>query len=263
VRPEIKETAARLVEAIGTWSLGDGGSRQAARRVAALGQPGRLGRASYPPLNSSADAAALQVIEAQYGGLLTTTASVLVVCRQWHLDAQGRVVSGGTTVDVRLSKAGSRWSVTSVRPGRIRPAARPVPTLVRAVLAEPRLDLPPAARADIASGRIHDSVLTAMLRLARQYRIGVSVVQCGHPTYVFGTDRLSDHSRGRAFDTWSIDGHRVADRSTPTALVTDYMRAAAAAGSYNVGGPVQLSGGPGQFFSNAAHHDHVHAGFVS
>jgi hypothetical protein len=43
------------------------------------------------------------------------------------------------------------------------------------------------------------------------------------------------------------------------------MRDAAAAGSYNVGGPVQLSGGtaPDQFFSDATHHDHVHIGFRS
>ncbi|MGN5381685.1 hypothetical protein ACQ4WX_45170 [Streptomyces lasalocidi] len=40
------------------------------------------------------------------------------------------------------------------------------------------------------------------------------------------------------------------------------MRDAAAAGSYNVGGPVLLSGGgPDHFFSDATHHDHVHVGF--
>ena len=40
------------------------------------------------------------------------------------------------------------------------------------------------------------------------------------------------------------------------------MEAAAAAGSYNVGGPYLL-GAPPQFFSDATHHDHVHAGFTS
>jgi hypothetical protein len=39
------------------------------------------------------------------------------------------------------------------------------------------------------------------------------------------------------------------------------MRAAAAAGSYNVGGPRLLSGS--QFFSDDTHHDHVHAGFLT
>jgi hypothetical protein len=85
------------------------------------------------------------------------------------------------------------------------------------------------------------------------------VIRSGHPLYVFGTSRLSDHPRGRAFDTWQIDGHAVVDPATPRALVTGYMRAAAAAGSYNVGGPYRLSGAT--YFSDATHHDHVHAGF--
>jgi hypothetical protein len=38
------------------------------------------------------------------------------------------------------------------------------------------------------------------------------------------------------------------------------MQAAAAAGSYNVGGPYLLGGAP-QWFSDDTHHDHVHAGF--
>jgi hypothetical protein len=99
-----------------------------------------------------------------------------------------------------------------------------------------------------------------MLTLARTYRIGVSVVRSGHPTYVFGTNRLSDHPRGRAFDTWRIDGHPVVDARTPRRLVMGYMEAAAAAGSYNVGGPYLLGSAP-QFFSDDTHHDHVHAGF--
>jgi hypothetical protein len=77
---------------------------------------------------------------------------------------------------------------------------------------------------------------------------------------VFGTNRLSDHPRGRAFDTWRIDGHPVVDARTPRRLVMGYMEAAAAAGSYNVGGPYLLGSAP-QFFSDDTHHDHVHAGF--
>jgi hypothetical protein len=109
---------------------------------------------------------------------------------------------------------------------------------------------------------VHSSVLTAMLKLAGSYRIGVSVVRSGHPTYVFGTHRLSDHPRGRAFDTWRINDLMVVDPATPRSLVTGYMEAAAAAGSYNVGGPYLLGGAP-QYFSDQTHHDHVHAGFAT
>jgi hypothetical protein len=109
---------------------------------------------------------------------------------------------------------------------------------------------------------VHDTVLAAMLQLSRSYRIGVSVVRSGHPTYVFGTDRLSDHPLGRAFDTWLIDGKLVVDPGTPRRLVTGYMHAAADTGSYNVGGPYLLGTAP-QYFSDNTHHDHVHVGFVT
>jgi len=77
---------------------------------------------------------------------------------------------------------------------------------------------------------------------------------------VFGTSRLSDHPRGRAFDTWQVDGQAVVDAATPQRLVTACMRAAASAGSYNVGGPYPLGGAT--YFSDDTHHDHVHAGFA-
>jgi hypothetical protein len=130
------------------------------------------------------------------------------------------------------------------------------------VLRHPRIDLPPASRADVLSGQVHDSVLDAMLALAGRFTLGVSVVRSGHPLHVFGTTRLSDHPQGRAFDTWRIDGHPVVDGRTPRRLVTGFMEAAAAAGSYNVGGPYLLGSAP-QYFSDATHHDHVHAGFAS
>jgi hypothetical protein len=203
---------------------------------------------------------ALQVLEAQYGGLLTDTASVLVVTESWRRH-NGAIIRGGHTFDVRLSRRGTSWRVTAVHPSRPGPPAAHTTTTARKVLSDDRIDLPPAARADVRSGQVHDSVLRAMLTLATSHRIRVSVVRSGHPIYVFGTNRLSDHPQGRAFDTWEIDGHAVVDPRTPRTLVTDYMHAVAAAGSYNVGGPYLLGAAP-QWFSDNTHHDHVHAGFA-
>ena len=65
---------------------------------------------------------AVQVIDAQYGGLLTDTASVLVVTRAWRRSSTG-VQAGGRTYDVRLSRHGATWRVDAVfpsRPGRRR-----------------------------------------------------------------------------------------------------------------------------------------------
>jgi hypothetical protein len=200
------------------------------------------------------------VIDAQYGGLLAESASVLVVTRSWRLGPSGRLVRGGHTFDVRLSRHGRRWRVDAVHPSHPGPPrARTEPA--RRVLTSDRIDLPPAARRDVLSGLVHPGVLAAMLAVSRSHRIGISVVRSGHPLHVFGTDRLSDHPQGRAFDTWRIDGHPVVDARTPRSLVTDYMHALAQAGSYNVGGPYLL-GSPPQWFSDDTHHDHVHAGFL-
>jgi len=200
----------------------------------------------------------VEVIDAQYGGILADSASVLVPCRVYTF-AGGRLTSGGTTVDVRLTKTRGSWRVTATHPAQPGAAVSRLSTAARQVLASDRITLPPASAADIRSGQVHDSVLTAMLELAKIYRIGISVIRTGHPLYVFGTNRPSDHPRGRAFDTWQIDGHPVVAPTTSRSLVTSYMRAAAAAGSYNVGGPYQLSGAT--YFSDNTHHDHIHAGF--
>ncbi|MGW2646164.1 hypothetical protein ACWC2T_14860 [Streptomyces sp. NPDC001393] len=260
VQPAAKLRAVRLVEAIGAWAAGQGGTAAARARVAALGLPTALvGQAG--PLLPTADQAALQVVDAQYGGILSRSASVLVVCRQWTRRA-GTVSAGGTTVDVRLSRSASGWTVDALHPAHPGPAARSLAPDVRSVLSDDRIVLPPAAVADLRSGRVHTSVAQAMLALARTYRLEVSVVRSGHPLDVFGTSRPSDHPRGRAFDVWRIDGHAVVDPATSRGLIERFMRDAAAAGSYNVGGPVLLAGGSaGQFFSDATHHDHVHIGF--
>lgn len=260
VDPQVKLRAVQLVEALGSWPAGGGGLAAARRRVSALGLDPGLAE-SAKPLLTAADEAVLRVVDAQYGGILADAASVLVVCRQWTRRGAA-VTPGGTTVDVRLSRARPRWTVTALRPARPGPAAPSLPAPARRVLGDTRIGLPPAATADVRGGHVHPTVLGAMLRLADTYRMNVSVIRSGHPLYVFGTSRRSDHPRGRAFDVWQLDGRSVVDPATPRRLIASFMRAAAAAGSYNVGGPVQLGGGtPGQFFSDATHHDHVHVGF--
>ncbi|MFD5507252.1 hypothetical protein ACFWIB_05685 [Streptomyces sp. NPDC127051] len=266
IQPAAKLAAVRLVEALGTWPAGRGGPRNAAARAASLGIPAPLAArlaAEAGPLTPAADQAVVRVIDAQYGGLLPDTASVLVPCAQ-STRTGSTVREGGTTVDVRLDRTSAGWAVTALHPGHPGPAA-PLGASARAVLDRPRIELPPASAADVRSGAVHESVLRAMLRLADTYRMSVSVVRSGHPLNVFGTGRPSDHPVGRAFDVWAVDGHPVVDPATPRSLVTAFMRAAAAAGSYNVGGPVRLSGGnrPNRFFSDATHHDHVHIGFAT
>ncbi|MFG3052754.1 hypothetical protein ACGFZP_17585 [Kitasatospora sp. NPDC048239] len=263
VQPDVKRRAVELVTAIGSWPVGGQGPGAAKARVAALGLPPTLVDQAGPLAPAAAEAA-LEVIEAQYGGILADTSSVMVACRQWTRQPDGSIAEGGTTVDVRLSREQPRWAVTELIPGvPAAPTASPSPA-VGQVLAQPRIQLPPAAVADLRSGVVHESVLRAMLDLAGTYRLSLTVLRSGHPLDVFGTSRPSDHPRGRALDVWQIDGQAVVDAATPRRLIESFMRDAAAAGSYNVGGPIALSGGAGnQFFTDETHHDHVHIGFTT
>lgn len=241
-----------VLPVVRSWTPGAGEIEPAAKRAAVA--------AVIDLLRPRGTRGVVEVIDAQYGGILSDTASVLVPCRVFSI-AASRVATGGTTVDVRLTKTRGTWRVTATHPAQPGKATTQLSSAARQVLSNARIALPPASAADIRSGQVHDSVLAAMLELAKAYRIGISVIRSGHPINVFGTDRPSDHPRGRAFDTWQIDGRAVVDPGTPRSLVTAYMRATEALGSYNVGGPYQLSGAA--YFSDRTHHDHVHAGFSS
>jgi len=257
IQGAVKLVATRMIEALGNWDAAHAGVAAAGARLSALGiDPAMASQAAG--LLTGGVAATLQVIDAQYGGLLTSTASVLLPTRQSVIDKSGTITQRGWTFDVRLSAAVPTWKVTAINPSAPG-AATQVDSLATQVLSSSRIDLSPASRTDIASGQVHDTVLRAMLSLAQTYTISVSVIRSGHPTYVFGTTRLSDHPRGRAFDTWRINGVPVVAGSTPRSLVTGYMTAVAALGSYNVGGPYLLNGSV--YFSDQTHHDHVHAGF--
>jgi hypothetical protein len=262
VHPDVKRRALRALESIGTWGAAGGGSAAAvAARLRALGVDPALARQARPLLGADR-AAVTRVVDAQYGGILASSASVLAVVDQWRLGADGAVHASGTTFDVRLVAASPRWRITEIRPAAPGPGSSSLPSSARAVLASRRVRLPYAGRADIASGQVHVSVLEALLSLARHYVVDVSVVRSGHPIYVFGTNRRSDHPRGRAVDVWALDGRRIVDPAN-RAFVERAMRVAASAGPYQVGGPVDLDGGGSQYFSDLTHQDHLHLGFRS
>jgi hypothetical protein len=260
VDPSVKLRAVELLEAIGTWGTGQAGVSAAKKRVAALGLNGSLVDQARSLLAPTPHAVT-HVIDAQYGGILASSASVLVVLEQWLQRTDGSVVHRGTTVDVRLVGAHPKWHVTALHPARPG-AAGSLTAAARSVLANPRIRLPFAARADVRSGGVHDSVLHTLTTLSKQHVLNVSVMKSGHPIYVFGTSRHSDHPRGRAVDIWAIDGYPVV-RPAHRALVLSVMRRASELGPWQVGGPVDLDGGGRKFFSDRTHQDHIHLGFSS
>ena len=257
VSPGIKRVATTLLEHVGTWTGSHGDLASARHRLAAAGYDPALAAALSPLLGVGTNAVAV-VRDAQYGGLLSTTASVLVVVDQWRLTRDGVVHAGGTTVDVRLAQASPHWRVVEVHPASPGMPTSALTRNAREVLRDTRIRLPHAARADVSAGRIHDSVLALLLSLGQKHVVDVSVLRSGHPLYVFGTSRTSDHPKGRAADVWALDGRALVLHGNHT-LAASAMRYAVAHGAYNVGGPILL-GGP-QYFSDHTHQDHIHLGY--
>jgi hypothetical protein len=260
--PVAKEKAVRLVEATSAWGPGTSEAAAVAGRLGARGisaERAAAFAAATAPFRGGSPEATSRVIAVQYGGLTATSASLLVTFEQWTRDGSGAVVRGGAGADVRLAKEGGEWQVTEVFAAVPPPAVSPAPALVTAVLTNSKIRLPPAAAADIAAGNLRPRPMQALRDLSRDYDIDVSIVFKPHPDNVFATDRLSDHTRRRAWDIWAVNGQAVIAESTPDALVEGFLRDAKDAGAYNIGGPRLLSGAG--FFSDRTHRDHCHIAF--
>jgi hypothetical protein len=263
VERSCKEAAVRWLEAALTWTPAAGGSAGAADRVARIGQPGTA-LAGLRPLLTDDVASTVAITYPQYGGLSDdrTTASVMVTVEQTVRPRPGeRPGSRGTTLDVRLSKAGRSWRVSRVlAPPGPRPAGA-TGEIADRVLASDRLLLPAAARADVRAGLVEDRLLTLLTRLSARWTVGVQVLRSGHPRNVFGTSRASNHTLGRAVDIWSLDGVPVVDQRA--ADWRGLMSAAADFGVDEIGGPEDLDGRARRrpYFTNDVHQDHVHLGF--
>ncbi|WP_053204596.1 hypothetical protein [Jiangella muralis] len=257
ISPEVKVAAARVLEALGT--VPDGVAvTPAAGRLTAAGADPTLAAAAGPLLPPAAPAVA-QLVYPQYGGLERDTASIMAVVRQTWADGatlRERVV----TADVRLRRSGGAWAVTELRPVAPAPDAAAALTGPAAELAG-RVQLPEAAVADLAAGVVDARVVAALLELAGTYRLAVSVFRAGHPENVFGTDRTSNHTRGRAVDIWAVDGRPVVSMAKDEPFLLDFLAAVRATGSDEIGGPVDPDGPGGNHFADDLHRDHVHLGF--
>lgn len=217
VRPEVKIAAARVVER--------------------LGGTGRA-RIVYP----------------QYGGLLESAASVMVVAE----------VPATTVIDVRLARRGDRWTVTDLRRARRPDRAAPAPDRPTAsLLANPRVALPGPAVADLEAGAVDPRIVALLDRLSADFRVSVSVLRSGHPWFVYGTRTTSNHSRGRAVDVWAIDRTPIVSMAPDDRRLHRFITSARSLGATEIGAPVDPDGSGATHFTDDLHRDHVHLGFDS
>jgi hypothetical protein len=191
------------------------------------------------------------------------TARLMIVAEQSLVPAAdpARVQLRSVTVRLGVARASAAddWQVTEAflpDPVTPRPVSATGPA-VQALLANPRVRLPEAARLDaLGPEGVDDRIADALTTLAQRWVVDVSVLRSGHSVTVFGTDRTSNHAVGRGVDIWALDGIPVIERERSPWRPA--MELAAGSGASEVGGPAEIA--PEPYFTNASHQDHVHIG---
>lgn len=169
------------------------------------------------------------------------------------------------TVDVRLERTAGEWQPVELASVGGEPVTPPVdqPEPVRALVAEPAVELPDSARWDLNAGLVDPRIVELLLGLAEDHRLGVTVLASGHPLNVFATDRLSNHTAGRGVDIWSVDDVPVVDQRQADSPLRVLVERLVAQGVTELGSPFDLDGPGGAMFTNTVHQDHLHLAYRS
>jgi hypothetical protein len=132
--------------------------------------------------------------------------------------------------------------------------------LAQRVLADPEITLDPRASSDLASGDVDPRVSAVLLDAATHAPISIWVIHTGHSYYVAGTNRPSNHSFGRAVDIGSVNGEVVSPHNEAAhELALAIGRLPASIRPTEIGSPWAID--EPEYFTNAAHQDHIHVGF--
>lgn len=206
-----------------------------------------------------------QVLYPQLGGARDDKASVMVVVEQQY-PTDGEIHTVTRTLDVRLEQQdGGGWRFTGLASigGEPTPPAADQSPAERAVLSDDRIVLPDSARWDLEDGEASPVLVNLMSRMADRTPYDVVSLSSGHPFHVFGTDRQSKHTMGRAVDVYLLDGDRIVDLreegSTAHELVEWLYEQPEVS---EVGSPWALDDFGGRSFTDVVHQDHIHVGVV-
>jgi hypothetical protein len=135
------------------------------------------------------------------------------------------------------------------------------PATPNGLLADDALAFAPAAADDIAHG-IADRRLVALLGwIAQRHHIVVSVIRTGHPRFVAGTHKISNHWYGRAASITEVDGEAVARGSRAAAALWDELQVAPKAiRPDEIGAPWSDPANP-RWFTGPDERAEIHVGF--
>lgn len=262
VYPNAKRLAAAVAHALTNYEVGTTPEELASNVTADPDRQGHLAAMTEPLLRPRAWSRGT-VIYPQLGGIHADRVSVMVVVSQQIGIGSELVETVTRTIDVRLRLRDDVWIFDELASiGGSRPAtSTDLEPPAREVLDNPRIGLPDSARWDIERGEVEPALLELMTALAERTTYEVVVLSSGHPYEVFGTDRQSNHTKGRAVDIYLLDGVRLIDARTDDsqarALVEWlYTRPEVT----EIGSPWALDGYGGRSFTDVVHQDHIHVG---
>jgi hypothetical protein len=143
-------------------------------------------------------------------------------------------------------------------PDTVVPAA---PATPQSLLANDAIAFAPAAADDIAHGIADRRLVSLLAWIAQRHRIVVSVIKTGHPRFVTGTHKVSNHWYGRAATISDVDGRAVAHGSAAAAALWDQLQTAPKAFRPDeIGAPWSAPGNP-RWFSGPDEQAEIHVGF--
>lgn len=258
--PEAKSMAADVLQAVGTYEVGDAVAGLTGRMTGLVDPVAVEGAAA---LLDDAVASSVEIVYPQLGGLTDTEAAVMLVYRQITLNREGERRDALRTADIRLAKSATGWSVNEVASIGLGPPGQvPLSPTAEAVLGNPAIELPDSARSDVEAGRVDDRVLEVVTRVASAAPVRVTTFSTGHPEYVFGTSYVSNHTEGRAVDIWAFgDQPVVLQRESGSALNALVRQLVAEGAVTELGAPWDADGPGGPSFANTVHQDHLHLAF--
>jgi len=258
--PDAKVLAARAAEALTNYPAG--WSPASARQLlpGAKIEPAVLEALVDPNTRSTG-----RVVYPQLVGAGGDGAAVTVLFEQTLRRSSGEEESQRRVMDVRLRHDEGVWWLEAIPsvgefPPTLAAALPPLSAAALAVLEHPRIHLPHTARDDIERGRVEEELIGLMLRIAERHEIHILTLSGGRPGLVFGTDRPSQHSVGRAVDIYAVDGDPVIlqrETGTPAYRLVTWLFEL---GTPEVGSPWALDGFGGRSFTDVVHQDHIHVG---
>ena len=131
--------------------------------------------------------------------------------------------------------------------------------LAEQVLADPRIELDPRARLDLAAGRVDPRLSAVLLEAAARAPIAVTVLQTGH-SYLTVNGSVSNHSFGRGADIGAVGGAPVGPANAAARDLALALGALpAAVRPTEIGSPWRID--DAAYFTDAGHQDHLHIGF--